>query len=115
MPSITEITPSRPARLIGLPTTPTIIEVRTPDEFDADPRLLPTALRHDIQSVKNWAAELADRCAVVVRGTGRVVTFGGAYADLAYGAQAAVDTSPGWRPAARWSTGSAWRRRRRGG
>jgi rhodanese-related sulfurtransferase len=45
MPSTTEITVSQLSRLIGLPQTPIIIDVRTQEEFAADPRLIPGTQR----------------------------------------------------------------------
>ena len=39
MPSAISITASQLSRLVGLPGAPTIIDVRTPDDFNADPRL----------------------------------------------------------------------------
>ena len=41
MPSTTEITVPQLSRLIGLPTSPAIIDVRTDEDFAADPRLIP--------------------------------------------------------------------------
>ncbi|MCX5494376.1 chromate resistance protein [Kaistia dalseonensis] len=66
MPSNTEISVSQLSRLAGLPTAPIIINVRTPEDFDADPRLLPAALRLDFQTVATWAAEFAGRDVVIV-------------------------------------------------
>lgn len=66
MPSSTEITVSQLSRLVGLPAAPTIIDVRTIEDFDADPRLLPAAQRRDAQSVATWANELSGRDVVVV-------------------------------------------------
>ena len=66
MPSNTEITTSQLSRLVGLPTAPAIIDVRTSEDFDADPRLIPAARRHDFQTVSSWAADYAGRDAVIV-------------------------------------------------
>lgn len=66
MPSNTEITSSQLARLVGLPTAPVIIDVRAPEDVDAEPRLLPTAIRRDALNVASWAAEFAGRNVVVV-------------------------------------------------
>lgn len=37
MPAINAITPDKLARLIGTPHGPTIIDVRMPEDFDAEP------------------------------------------------------------------------------
>jgi rhodanese-related sulfurtransferase len=66
MPSNTEITPQKLARLVGLPTAPTIVDVRTPEDFDEDRRLLPAAQRRDALSVAAWARQLAGHSVVVV-------------------------------------------------
>ena len=58
MPSTTEITVSQLSRLIGLPHTPIIIDVRAEDDFAADPRLIPGARRRDPDAVTRWAARL---------------------------------------------------------
>jgi hypothetical protein len=49
MPSTTEITVSQLSRLIGLPHTPIILDVRGEDEFAADPRLIPGAQRSELE------------------------------------------------------------------
>jgi len=66
MPSNTEITTSQLSRLVGLPTAPAIIDVRTQEDFDADPRLLPAAQRRDFELVGAWAPEFSDRGVVIV-------------------------------------------------
>jgi rhodanese-related sulfurtransferase len=49
MPAFTEISPEQLFRLIGLPDSPVVLDVRTAADFDADPHLIPTARRvpHD--------------------------------------------------------------------
>lgn len=66
MPSNTEITVSQLSRLVGLPNAPMIVDVRTAEDYEADPRLLPATQRRDFRSVPAWAAELAGRNVVVV-------------------------------------------------
>ncbi|MGL4960388.1 MAG: chromate resistance protein ChrB domain-containing protein [Inquilinus sp.] len=66
MPSNTEITTSQLIRLVGLPNAPTIVDVRTPEDYEADPRLLPGTQRRDFRSVPAWAKDLAGRNIVVV-------------------------------------------------
>jgi rhodanese-related sulfurtransferase len=45
MPGPNQITPYQLARLIGTPDCPDLIDVRTDEDFNADPRLIPTARR----------------------------------------------------------------------
>ncbi len=66
MPSNTEITSSQLARLIGLPTAPAIIDVRTAEDVSADPRFLPGAAQRDALDVATWAKTFAGRDVVVV-------------------------------------------------
>ncbi len=42
------------ARLIGTPSAPVIIDVRTQEDFEADPRLIPGALKRSHQTVSDW-------------------------------------------------------------
>ncbi|WP_137389842.1 chromate resistance protein ChrB domain-containing protein [Rhodoligotrophos defluvii] len=66
MPSTIEITAAQLTRLVGLPTAPIIIDVRTPEDFNEDPRLLPAATRRDPLMVSHWATEFAGSEVVVV-------------------------------------------------
>lgn len=45
MPGPNEITPAQLARLIGTPDAPTLIDVRLPEDFALDPRVIPTTQR----------------------------------------------------------------------
>ncbi len=78
MPSAISITASQLSRLVGLPGAPTIIDVRTPDDFNADPRLLPAAARRDFQAVTQWASEFVGRRVVVVCQKGQKLSQGAA-------------------------------------
>jgi rhodanese-related sulfurtransferase len=66
MPSPTEITVPQLSRLIGLPNAPSLIDVRTGEDVEADPRLLPCARRHDFRAVASWAGDYRNRSVVVV-------------------------------------------------
>lgn len=66
MPAPDAITVSQLARLVGLPDAPVIIDVRTDEDFAADPRSLPGAVRHDWQAASSWASGYAGRSAVIV-------------------------------------------------
>jgi rhodanese-related sulfurtransferase len=65
MPSTTEITVSQLSRLVGLPSSPAIIDVRPDGEFAADPRLIPSSLRRAPDACAVWAKDY-DRHPVIV-------------------------------------------------
>ena len=66
MPSVTEITVSQLSRLIGLPHTPIILDVRGKDEFAADPRLIPGAQRSELEVPRCSTARLEGQSVIVV-------------------------------------------------
>jgi rhodanese-related sulfurtransferase len=59
MPSPTEITVPQLSRLIGLPGAPALIDVRTDQDYRADPRLIAGALRRDPNKLTEWAGHYA--------------------------------------------------------
>ncbi|WP_136659017.1 sulfurtransferase/chromate resistance protein [Nitratireductor sp. XY-223] len=65
MPSPTEITVPQLSRLIGTPDAPAIVDVRVDEDFDADPRLIPSAKRHPFDRMDTLAPRLAGRRVVV--------------------------------------------------
>ena len=66
MPPPTIVTPSQLSRLIGLPESPAIVDVRIDEDFDEDSRSLPGAVRRDFRAVSEWSPEFAGRPAVIV-------------------------------------------------
>lgn len=66
MPSPTEITAQQLSRLIGQASAPTIIDVRTRGDFEADPRLVPGSVQRDALDVVNWGAKISASNVVVV-------------------------------------------------
>ena len=76
MPSTTLITTSQLARLIGIPQAPAIIDVRTDEDYRADPRLLPGSLRRDHRAVAQWAPNYRDRSVVVLCQRGQKLSEG---------------------------------------
>lgn len=66
MPSPTEISVAQLGRLVGLPTAPAIIDVRTEEDYAAAPRLIPGSVRRDVRDVASWCRDLAGRNVVVV-------------------------------------------------
>ena len=65
MPSPTEITVAQLSRLIGLPNAPLLVDVRAEDEFNADPRIIPTARHHDYRDKSGWAKHYVGQAVVV--------------------------------------------------
>jgi hypothetical protein len=64
MPSPTSISMDKLSRLIGLPKCPQLIDVRTEEDFTADPRLIPGAIRRDWQRAAEWARSIAQEAIV---------------------------------------------------
>ena len=65
MPAFNDITPAQLMRLVGTPEAPVIIDVRTPEDYAADPRRIPGAVRAAHNDVAEWAARHAGRSLVV--------------------------------------------------
>ncbi len=59
------ITSDKLFRLIGTPTCPTLLDVRTDEDFADYPSLIPGAGRRDFAAVQAWAAELLGRQVIV--------------------------------------------------
>ena len=78
MPSNSEITANQLMRLIGLPDAPVVVDVRTDDDYAADPRLLPAAQRRNFATTDDWAGEFAARHVVVVCQRGQKLSQGAA-------------------------------------
>ena len=66
MSSTTEITVAQLSRLIGLPNSPHLIDVRTDEDWAADPRLLPGSRRRGFASPHVWQDEYRGKSVVVV-------------------------------------------------
>ncbi|WP_245433854.1 rhodanese-like domain-containing protein [Methylocystis hirsuta] len=66
MSSINAISPDKLVRLIGVPHCPALIDVRTDEEWESDPRFVPGAVRRPHASIAEWASEFAGRAAVVI-------------------------------------------------
>ena len=65
MPAPDTITAPQLSRLIGLPDAPVLLDVRTDEDYAADPRLLPASVRRDARAVTAWAGDYTG-CSVVV-------------------------------------------------
>jgi rhodanese-related sulfurtransferase len=76
MSSINTISPDKLARLIGVPHGPVLIDVRTDEDFAADPRFVPGAIRRAHAGVSAWASDLKGRSAVVICNKGQKLSEG---------------------------------------
>jgi rhodanese-related sulfurtransferase len=65
MPSPTEITAAQLSRIIGLPSAPHLVDVRTEEEFRADPRVIPSAQHQDHRDRSSWAKKYVDHPVIV--------------------------------------------------
>jgi rhodanese-related sulfurtransferase len=66
MPSTTAISADKLARLIGMPHCPTLVDVRTADEYKAHPRLVPGSMKRSCSAPSDWAGEISGRSAIVI-------------------------------------------------
>ena len=78
MPSPTQITVAQLARLIGTPNCPVIVDVCINEDFDADPRFVPGALRHPHSRIEELVPELAGKNVVVICQKGLKLSQGAA-------------------------------------
>jgi rhodanese-related sulfurtransferase len=76
MSSYTSISSDKLFRLIGTPNAPVLIDVRIDEDFDADPRLIPGAVRRSHRDVNDWAASLAGQSVVVICHKGQKLSEG---------------------------------------
>ncbi len=76
MSSFNTISSDKLARLIGTPKCPVLIDVRTPDDFAADPRLIPGSQRRSHTDVAEWVKGFAGRSAVAICQRGQKLSEG---------------------------------------
>ena len=65
MSSHSSVSPEYLARLIGTRHAPSIIDVRSADEFNAEPMLIPGALPRDGSDMGQWGSALSNKSVVV--------------------------------------------------
>lgn len=78
MSSPTTISVGKLSRLLGTPGSPTLIDVRTDEDFAAAPRLVPGSVRRPHSSAPEWTRNLAADQAVVICQSGRKLSEGAA-------------------------------------
>jgi rhodanese-related sulfurtransferase len=76
MSSYTAISSDKLFRLIGTANAPALIDVRSDEDFAADPRLIPGAVRRSHQNVQDWASSLLGRSVVVICHKGQKLSEG---------------------------------------
>ncbi|MCB8822504.1 chromate resistance protein ChrB domain-containing protein [Microvirga rosea] len=78
MSSINTISIDKLARLIGTPKCPVLIDIQTDEDFAADPRLIPGAIRRPWKAVSDWAHEFTGRSVIVICQKGLKLSQGAA-------------------------------------
>lgn len=78
MSSYTSISPDKLSRLIGTPHAPTLVDVRIDEDFAADPRLIPGAMRRSHRNIQDWAPSFTGQSVVVVCHKGEKLSEGAA-------------------------------------
>ena len=78
MASYNEISAANLSRLIGTPECPVLLDLRTDEDFEDDPRLIPGAFRYDFLSVVELADDLRDKSVIVYCQKGLKISQGGA-------------------------------------
>ena len=66
MSSYTSISPDKLSRLIGTANAPALVDVRVDEDFAADPRLIPGAVRRSHTDVRDWASRMTGQSVVVI-------------------------------------------------
>ncbi len=76
MSSVNSISREKLVRLVGVRHSPALIDVRSGEDFTADPRFIPGAVRRSSETVASWASEYVARTTVVVCQQGLQVSEG---------------------------------------
>jgi rhodanese-related sulfurtransferase len=76
MSSYTAISSDKLARLIGTAKAPALIDVRIDEDFAADPRLIPGAVRRSHRDLQEWAPRLTGQSVVVICQKGQKLSEG---------------------------------------
>ena len=92
MPALNEISPLNLMRLIGTPQSPIIIDVCSDDDFNENPSLIPTAVRHPHNRIADLVASLTNQEVVIVCHKGLKLSHGSAAFLRAKGVDAQILT-----------------------
>jgi len=95
------ISPDKLVRLVGTPAAPVIVDVRTEEDFEADPRLIPASIRRSHANAAEWTRDFAGRSVVAVCHHGAKLSHGAAAWLRHHGAEAQSleDGFEGWKKA----------------
>jgi rhodanese-related sulfurtransferase len=74
--SLNSISSEKLWRLIGVPHGPALVDVRAKEDFAADPRFIPGAVRRAHATVSDWVSEFAARPVVVICENGQGLSEG---------------------------------------
>jgi rhodanese-related sulfurtransferase len=78
MPSTTSISIDKLVRLVGTPHCPALVDVRTDDDYKANPRLIPSSMRRPHADPSAWADQFVGRSAIVICQKGAELSEGAA-------------------------------------
>ena len=78
MSSLNSISVEKLARLVGTPKCPAVVDVRTDEDFAADPHLIPGSVRRPYATAADWAAEIPGGSAIVLCRRGLKLSQGAA-------------------------------------
>ncbi|MDP4795656.1 MAG: sulfurtransferase/chromate resistance protein [Rhodospirillales bacterium] len=78
MASVDSISVSQLSRLIGTPDAPIIVDICIEPDFQADPRIIPTAFRHPFSDIAALVPQLAGKKVVVICQKGKKLSQGAA-------------------------------------
>ena len=76
MSAINAISPDKLARLVGTSACPVLVDVRIDEDFNADPRLIPGAIRRSHKHVAEWATGFAGKTVVAICKKGQKLSEG---------------------------------------
>jgi rhodanese-related sulfurtransferase len=78
MPSTNSISVDKLLRLVGTPHCPALVDVRTDEDYDSNPQLIPSSTRRNHVNPSTWAGEFVGRSAIVVCQKGAKLSEGAA-------------------------------------
>jgi rhodanese-related sulfurtransferase len=74
--SYTSISSDKLSRLIGTANAPALVDVRIDEDFAADPRLIPGAVRRSHIDVSDWAPQMTGQSVIVICNKGEKLSEG---------------------------------------